>query len=149
MKKENSVPVKPVGGGVNCQDARGGEEAESAESCRGWAWGRARGRGCHSALPGLRSVGRTAASAALDTTSSGSISSSLCISQSPQRLRGSGLSSVGESPKGKRPSTVDLSFVRSALLGLARLVFILHVWASQSFSADLPKATLQGSLPTC
>lgn len=145
MKKENSVPVKPVGGGVNCQDARGGEEAESAESCRGWA----RGRGCHSALPGLLSVGRTAASAALDTTSSGSISSSLCISQSPQLLRGSGLSSVGESPKGKRPSTVDLSFVRSALLGLARLVFILHVWASQSFSADLPKATLQGSLPTC
>lgn len=55
----------------------------------------------------------------------------LTVTAAAERLLG--LSSVGESPKGKRPSTVDLELVRSALLGLARLVFILHVWATVLF----------------
>lgn len=37
MKKENSVSVKPVGGGVNCQDARGGRKLRAELS--GWARG--------------------------------------------------------------------------------------------------------------
>ena len=74
MKKENSVPVKPGGGGVNCQDACGGEEAESRNPVGG-----GRGGGAVTQLHRffLLSVGCTEASTALDTTSSAAISSCL------------------------------------------------------------------------
>ena len=73
MKKENSVPVKPGGGGVNCQDACGGEEAESTNPVGG-----GRGGGAVTQLHRFfLSVGCTEASTALDTTSSAAISSCL------------------------------------------------------------------------
>ena len=87
MKKENSVPVKPVGGGVNCQDACGWEEAESTNPVgRGWV----RGRGCHSAPPVLSSfcgMHRSLHSVRHHIFSSHLVLSSLCISHSPQLLR--------------------------------------------------------------
>lgn len=73
--------------------------------------------------------------------------SSLCVSHSPHLL-GEALDCPAlESPQRQEAIRGGLKLRQTALFGLARLVFILHVWVSQSFSAeDLPKATLQGSL---
>lgn len=113
MKKEISVPVKPVAGGVNCQDACGGEEAESTESC-GWA----RGWGCHS-VPWVLSVGRPAGATAFHTTSSGSIASCLPCASHIHHISWERLWIVQRwrVPKGKRPSAGDLSFVKQCCLG--------------------------------
>ena len=90
MKKENSVPVKSAGGGVNCQDAWGGEEAESTNPVGGGRGGGAVTQlhqffllvlssfcGTHCSLHSLRH----------HIFSSHLVLSSLCISHSPKLLR--------------------------------------------------------------
>ena len=128
MKKEiSSVPVKPVAGGVNCQDACGGEEAESTESC-GWA----RGWGCHS-VPWVLSVGRPAGATAFHTTSSGPIASCLPCASHIHHISWERLWIVQRwrVPKGKRPSAGDLSFVKQRCLGWQGwFSFSMFGWAS-------------------
>lgn len=122
MKKENSVPVKSAGGGVNCQDTWGGEEAESTNPVGGGRGGGAVTQlhqffllvlssfcGAHCSLHSLRH----------HIFSSHLVLSSLCISHSPKLLREALDCPVLESPPKAIHSGLELRQISAVGAGKA------------------------------